>query len=62
MHHIYHNTQNLADVVACNRNPVTNMVEALDAWNTESYNNNIDAVQDVQQFSGTYSGGRIRCR
>jgi hypothetical protein len=38
------------------------MVEALDAWNIENYGNNVDAVQDVQRFSGTYSGGRIRCR
>jgi hypothetical protein len=54
--------QSLADVVACNRNPSTNMVEALDAWNIQGYGNNVDAVQDVQLFSGTYSGGRIRCR
>ena len=38
------------------------MVEALDAWNIQSYGNNVDAVQDVQRFSGTYSGGRIQCR
>ena len=54
--------QALADVVACNRNPSTGMVEALDAWNAQFYRNIIDTVQDVQHFSGTYSGGRIRCR
>lgn len=57
-----HQPQELADVVACNRNPATNMVEALDAWNIQGYGNNIDAIQDVQTFLGTYSGGRIRCR
>ena len=56
------NQQSLSDVVACNRNPTTNMVEALDAWNIQGYGNVVDAIQDVQRFSGTYSGGRITCR
>ena len=34
----------------------------MDAWNIEGYGNNVDTVKDVQQFSGTYSGGRIKCR
>ena len=39
------------------------MVESLDAWNIDNdYGNNVDTVQDVQLFSGTYSGGRIQCR
>ena len=61
-HDFNHRPQELADIVACNRNPATNMVEALDAWNIQGYGNNIDAVQDVQQFSGSYSSGRIKCR
>ena len=48
--------------MACNRDPATNMVEALDTWNIQGYDNNVDAVQDVELFSGSYSGGRISCR
>ena len=54
--------QESADVVACNRDPATDMVEALDTWNTVGFNNIVDAIQDVESFLRSYSGGRIRCR
>ena len=54
--------QNLADVVACNRDPNTDMVRAFDTWNVASYNNEVDDVQDVILLSSDYSGGRITCR
>lgn len=59
---VCHCIQNLADVVACNRNPSTGMVEALDAWNVQSYGNDIDSIQDVELRTGSYLGGRISCR
>ena len=49
-------------MVACNRDPATGMVEALDAWNIQGYGNEIDTVQDVVQFSASHTLGRIVCR
>ena len=61
-HHEKISLQNLADVVACNRDPSTGMVAALDGWNTAGYSNVVDSVQDVMLFSGSYNLGRITCR
>lgn len=52
-----------ADVFACNVNPDTHMVEALDTWNDNSYNNapNVDQ-SNITLLSGSFSDGRIVCR
>ena len=52
-----------ADVVACNRDPITNMVEALDTYNVPSpgRNNLVDASQDVLLFNSSFDGTRINC-
>ena len=47
--------------MACNRDPATDMVEALDAWNIQGYGNEIDTVQDVVLASGDYTNQRISC-
>ena len=57
----FSNVQFSTDVLACNLNPTTGMVEALDAWNPASRNNIVDNDQDVFLFSGTSAGGRITC-
>ena len=49
-------------MVACNRNPSTDLVVALDTWNGQIYSNDVDTIQDVEQFSSSYSAGRISCR
>ena len=38
------------------------MVVALDTWNVQGYNNEVDRTQDVEQFSSNYFAGRISCR
>ena len=56
-------TQFSADVLACNYNPSTSMVEALDTWNaaTPARGNTVDDDQDVFLFSGELRNGRISC-
>ncbi len=55
--------QNSADVVACNRDPGTDIMTSFDAWNIQSSKGNqIDTIQDVVLFSGSYNNGRITCR
>jgi hypothetical protein len=55
--------QNSADVVACNRDPGTDIITSFDAWNIQSSKGNqIDTIQDVVLFSGGYNNGRITCR
>ena len=52
-----------ADVLACNVNPDTNMVEVLDTWNTANERDNIpDDIMDAFMFSGDVQNGRIVCR
>ena len=54
-----------ADVVGCNVNPSTGMVEALDTWNVDSgrgRNNVGDRTNDAILLSGTLQDGRIICR
>ena len=52
-----------ADVVACNRNPGTNEIEALDTYNAPSptRNNLVDARQNVRLFNSSFDGTRIIC-
>ena len=52
-----------ADVLACNYNPSSSMVEALDTWNadTPTRGNTVDDNQDVFLFSGELRNGRISC-
>lgn len=52
----------MTDVVACNRDPVSGMIEALDTWNIEGYGNQRDTIQDVILFTDSYANGRIMCR
>lgn len=50
-------------MLACNVDPDTNMVEALDTMNQVAYDNLPDADQsDITLLSGSYSDGRISCR
>lgn len=52
-----------ADVVACNLNPQTGVVQGLDTYNEpDKAANDVDPHQNVIQFSGNYSNGRIMCR
>ena len=52
-----------ADVVACNRNPKTGMVQGLDTYNEPDQRvNDVDPHQNVVQFSSNYTEGRIICR
>ena len=52
-----------ADVVACNRNPNTDEVEPLDAWNSAiKRRTTVDPNNDVIEFSTSYTDGRISCR
>ena len=56
------NTQFNADVLACNVNSITNMVEALDTWNDQNQRFNIiDGIQNTDLRNGTFSNGRIQC-
>ena len=49
--------------MGCNRNPDTDAVEALDAYNDpRERQNNIDPHQNVVQFSANFTDGRIKCR
>ena len=52
-----------ADVVGCNRNPGTNMIEALDTYNVPSpdRNNLVDRRQNVLLFNSSFDGTRIIC-
>ncbi len=51
-----------ADVLACNLNPETNMIEVLDTWNQATGRSNLnDDVMDTFLFSGTSDSGRITC-
>ena len=53
-----------ADVVACNRDPNTNMIEALDTYNpgtNENRTNRVDLAQNVRLFSSSFDGSRIIC-
>ena len=53
-----------ADVVACNRDPATDMIEVLDTYNvapTMGRNNLVDPTQDVMLFNSTFDGTRISC-
>ena len=53
-----------ADVVACNKNPDTGIIEGLDTYNDPPKNraNTVDKHQNVVHFSGNFSDGRIKCR
>ena len=52
-----------ADVVACNRNPKTGMVQGLDTYNEPDQTANVvDPYQNVVLFSSNYTEGRIMCR
>ena len=52
-----------ADVVACNRDPATNLVEVLDTYNVPFpiRNNVVDPTQDVILFNSSFDGARISC-
>ena len=52
-----------ADVVACNRDPATNLVEVLDTYNVPFpiRNNMVDPTQDVILFNSSFDGARISC-
>ena len=52
-----------ADVVACNRDPGTDMIEALDTYNLppRTRNNLVDIRQNVQLFNSSFDGSRIIC-
>lgn len=55
--------QYATDVVACNRDPNTDMVETLDAWNSAVWRRTtVDTNSDVVKFSSNYIDGRISCR
>lgn len=55
--------QYAADVVACNRDPNTDDVETLDAWNSAIARRvTIDQTRDVMRFASNYNNGRISCR
>lgn len=58
------NVQFSTDVVACNRNSNTGQVKGLDTYNDPTERaNNVDPNQNnIVQFSGNYSDGRIACR
>ena len=50
-------------MLACNVNPDTNMVEALDTMNQVAYANLPDSDQsDIDLLSGSFQDGRISCR
>ena len=52
-----------ADVVACNRDPKSGVVRGLDTYNEpDERANDVDAHQNVVQFSSNYTDGRIICR
>ena len=51
-----------ADVVGCNRDPATNLVEVLDTYNEAAVRNNQpDPTQDVVLFNSSFDGTRIFC-
>ena len=51
------------DVVACNRNPKTDVVQGLDTYNEpDERANDVDPHQNVVLFSSNYTDGRIICR
>lgn len=57
--------QSEADVVACLRNPVNDVILALDAWNIPgAARGNVidpDNSQDVTLISGNFTNQRISC-
>lgn len=61
---IFINLQFSSIVVACNRNPVTDIVQALDTYNTppKERDNKINPFPNVIQLSANYSDGKITCR
>ena len=51
-----------ADVVGCNRNPGTGLVEVLDTWNQANARlNQMDPTQNVVMFRSIFSNNRISC-
>ena len=60
---MYFLSQFSSDVVACNRNPSTDVVEGLDTYNEANYKTNkVDPKPNVVLFSSDHTDGRIRCR
>ena len=58
-----HILQFSADVVACNRDPATGMVEVLDTYNIAEpgRGNVVDPTQDVMLVNSEFDGTRISC-
>ena len=55
--------QFFADVVGCNLDPNTGMVEAVDTYNAapNARANILDVIQNIVKFNSSFSNGRITC-
>ena len=61
--HTHTHSQFSSAVVACNRDPSTDVVEVLDTYNApDKRANELTPVQNVVKFVANYSDGRIACR